>query len=133
MKVLLADTTTLGTRPGDFGFADAGEICIPGDFAMCDSHRVAAGRLSRCGCDRAFQSITSGKNTTSVIVGDTDQTRDEMVSTLAIRLREAWGLTADEATEDAALLVDGMLADAEAFSLGAHVRKTATHITAFAA
>ncbi len=118
MKILVSTTTGQGDRPGDFSWTIDGEIVVGGGYAMCDSHKVAfGGGLSRCGCDRAFIGTVSAKATTTVLVTETDTTREQLIEQFTTRLTESWG--EDLASQIAVTEVDEMLRVAADAPMGA--------------
>jgi hypothetical protein len=69
MKVLVATAEGQGERADDFFEAEEGEPVMP--VMTCDNHR------SGCACGRAMRGVRSGRETTTAIVVESDQTRTE--------------------------------------------------------
>lgn len=61
IKALIAPPADVEQRPGDFVNTTPGELVMHNEMT-CDSHS------GRCGCDRAFVGLASGKSTTIAVV-----------------------------------------------------------------
>lgn len=69
MKILVATAEGQGEREGDFFEAEEGEPVMP--VMTCDNHR------SGCACGRAMVGVRTGRETTTAVVVESDQTREE--------------------------------------------------------
>jgi hypothetical protein len=89
VHVLTATHLTQGQRPGDFCYAVEGELVrLPS--LECDD-------AARCGCQRAFEGLSSHRATTTARVVDrTDLDPDTYAELLADELCDAWGLDPDD-------------------------------------
>lgn len=97
MKIIVATSETQGQRPGDFSFVPDGEVVIVSD---CDCLHEG------CECSRSMVGVLCGKGTTTMMVIESDLTRDDY-----LRLVRA----ANEGFAD--LGVDGSFFDEQADAL----------------
>lgn len=114
MRVLAAPT-------GDYPRDDDGfNYCLPGELltrsTVCDS-----GREGRCGCERSWSGIASGKAVTLAHVVDRDVQAEVYAATVADHLTEQ-GWPRQHAEEEAAFLAEL----AAEFNVGAYVTITLT-------
>ena len=131
-KALISTTATQNDYPGDFCWTEDGEVVVSGVLGMCESHRHAGSDgISRCGCDRAWSGVSSGRHTTTAAVADVPETRDQLIQRYADRIQTSYALSEAEAMEAATDVMGETLDFAAELPVGRIVRCTSE--TMFAA
>ena len=100
--------------------------------SMCDSHRLAGEGLSRCGCDRSFNGIVTGKGITTARVEESTLTREDVIGLMVNHLTPGWGayLSAKKLLALATEEVDAVLAFTENHEAGTIARMNVRDIFA---
>lgn len=121
MKVLVATSKTQGKRKNDFTHAIEGEFV---SFTMeCDGEKVDG----PCGCRRSFAGFDSRRATTTVLVAETDMTREDFVAAYRAAMNASgWGEFMDEA--DFYADADELLRIAAAAPVGTVLEKRGVNI-----
>lgn len=111
MKVLVATRKGQGDRPGDFSWANEGELVFPG--FVCDADRLNP--EGGCGCGRALIGVETAMATTTAEVIERDMTFEELADVVAEALaRQGWG----ELKEKAANIAEDIKEEAEDLPVG---------------
>ena len=121
MKILVATSAGQGLRQSDFNTATDGTPVRFADECDRDRDRIDG----RCGCRRAFATLTDGQATTTARIAETDMARDDYVTALT----SSYGSLAEyaepgEMDEEA----NELLRIAEAFPIGTVVEKRGNQI-----
>lgn len=112
MKLIVATSETQGQRPGDFNFVPNGEVVIVSD---CDCLHEG------CECSRSMIGVLCGKGTTTMMVIESDLTRDDYLRTIREANKSYAALGVDESLFDEQ--ADALLQLAAEFPAGAIIER----------
>lgn len=123
MKVLVATRRSQGDREGDYMHGVPGELVWIPPSCDADLKNPANG----CGCTRGFGGLSSHKAMTTVEVVESHMTPEEVRVAFEVSLRDqGWippGTPSDVVEEILAETMVDILSHAEAFPLGALIRR----------
>lgn len=112
MKIIVATKETQGQRKDDFCYADEGEIVIVSD---CDNLHDG------CGCEVSMVGVRSGAGTTTMMVLESDITREQYIEQLLAATGDYAGVNLSDAIFAAE--ADELLKLAAEFPAGAVVER----------